>query len=522
MLAALCGAVSAQSAASSLTGHVSSDGSPAAGVTVTVASPALLGVRTTSTGPGGDYFFRALPPGIYDVEFAKEGFQTMLRRAELQVAETTRVDTAIAKSDVEETVTSTTVMPTLLEMPQLSTPIDAATVDRLPIGRSVRDRLLLAPGLPPRPGLHLIDSIVLDETVADAIAESTFISGFLPSEYGSERGQLFATVTCTGGPEVVASLRSTAVEGGDSLVEGSAGGPVIENRLWFFGATNNDASLIKMTGDVLENHTVTLGRHDDSFARYDGAIGSRATVEALSAADQWSAKGHIFISTEDSGNHSLLAGVEDLGDDRGRAFFFNDVWRGQTRWAISAGVRSSDERPQPRLGGVYDFRGDGEHRLSASWARYALTDEATVSYGWRFGTGGYARADYIRRQAAATTNDVLQLHGSYDLFRIFRFGGNYTASIRGAGELRRRGNGWFWYEPAVGDGTMTLSILQRYLASATETFFSTDIGGMYAYPVRNVTAFAKVDLINAFDRPLFSTDELAVPRTWRASVGARF
>ena len=45
---------------------------------------------------------------------------------------------------------------------------------------------------------------------------------------------------------------------------------------------------------------------------------------------------------------------------------------------------------------------------------------------------------------------------------------------------------------------------------------------MYAYPVKTVTTFAKIDLINAFDRPVFTTDNLAVARTWRASLGLRF
>ena len=264
---------------------------------------------------------------------------------------------------------------------------------------------------------------------------------------------------------------------------------------------------------------MTVAHHDELSGRYDGVIGSAATIEALAAPGQWSLKSHSFYSTSAAGSHSAVIGAEETGDTS-TAFFANDVWRTGGRWSFNLGVRH-DHRTEPRLGGVYDFRGDGEHRLGASWSRYADADEAAITYGWRFGTGGYARADYIRREAAKTT-DRIQLHGSYDLFRLFRFGGHYTASVRGDLEVRRRAAGWFWYEPPMGAGRMTLSILQRYLASERETFFSTDLSAMYGYPVKSVTAFAKIDLINAFDRPLFAADDLAVPRTWRASMGLRF
>jgi hypothetical protein len=512
--------LAAQPAASSLYGRATSAGRPLAGVTITVASPALLGVRSTTSGAGGDYFLRALPPGIYDVEFARTGFQTVLRRVRLQLADTSRLDTEMAPSDVEETVTSTTVMPTLLESPQLLTNIDAATVDRLPVGRSIHERLALAPGLPAPSGLSLVDGVLLDNTVEESIAETTVLTGAISAEYASADGGLVATITRPGGNDLGGSLRISWIEDRDTLLEGAAGGAVIEDRVWFFGAAAEGKSVAKIAADVVENHTLTLTHHDQLSGRYDGVIGSAGTIEALAAPDQWSLKSHSFISTPAAGSHSVVAGAEDAGDASDAVFFINDVWHIGGQWSLNLGVRHGD-RTEPRLGGVYDFRGDGEHRLGASWSRYGAADEATVTYGWRFGTGGYARADYIRRDAEETT-DRIQLHGSYDLFRLFRFGGHYTASVRGDLDVRRRAAGWFWYEPPMGAGRMTLAILQRYLASETETFFSTDLSAMYAYPVKSVMTFAKIDLVNAFDRPPFTRDDLAVARTWRASMGVKF
>lgn len=514
------GSIGAQPATSSLYGRITSAGKPLPSVTITVASPSLLGVRSTTSGAGGDYFLRALPPGTYDVEFSRAGMQTVLRRVRLLLSDTGRLDTEMAASDVEETVTSTTLMPSLLETPQLLTNVDAATVDRLPLGRSIHERLALIAGLPSPSGLSLVDGVLLGDTVNESIAETTVITGAVSAEYASAAGGWIATRTRSGGNELAGSVRLSWFEHGDELFEGALGGAAIEDRLWFFGAASEGKTVAKLTGDIVENHTLTLAHHDDGSARYDGVIGSTGTIEALAAPDQWSIKGHSFLSTAGGGSHSIVAGSEDLGDGIDPAYFINDVWRSGGRWSMNLGVRRA-ERTEPRVGGVYDFRGDGEYRLGASWSRYTNADEATVTYGWRFGTGGYARADYIRRDAEETT-DRIQLHGSYDLFRLFRFGGHYTASIRGDLDIRRRAAGWFWYEPPMGAGRMTLSILQRYLASETETFFSTDLTGMYAYPVKAVTTFVKVDFINAFDRPTFASDDLAVERTWRASMGVQF
>lgn len=504
---------------SSLTGRVTSEGEPVAGVTVTVGSEALPGGRATATGPGGEYLFPSLPPGIYDVEFSKTGLQTLIRRAELHVAEASRVDADLAKSDVQETVSSTTLLPPLLEIPQLSTNIDAGTVDRLPVGRSIRERLVLAPGLP-YPGLSLVDTLVLDETVDDAIAETNVITGSLSPQYASETGGLITTVTRAGANQPTGSLRATFRRDDGDVVEGTLGGAAIEDELWLFAAADDDDSLARVTALLGDDQTLIASYHEDFALQYQTMIGSFGGFEALAAAEQWSLRAHSFRSTQGAGSHHIVAGAEELSDLHDVAVFVNDDWRPTAHWTASGGVRY-DETMQPRAGAVYDFRGDGEHRLGASWARYTSADEATVTYGWRFGVGGYARADLIRREGSFDA-DLLQLHGTYDIFRLFRVGGNYTAQLRGDLDLERRANGWLWFEPEVGDGMMTLAVLQRYLASETTSTFSTDFSAMYSYPVRDITTFAKIDLINAFDGDVLAADELSVARTWRGSVGLRF
>ena len=540
--------VAAQPAASSLTGRVTTSGSPLGGAVVTLVSPSLLGQRTTTSRENGHYFVRGVPPGLYDVYFEHAGRQTVIHRVELRLAETSRLDAELAVSEDEETVTSTSVMPTLLETPQLSTNIEASTVDRLPIGRSIRERSLLAPGFRvPGVNLSLVDGFVLVETVAEAVEETTYVTGGLPAECASSTGGLVATVTRRGGEEIHGALRTTISTGDRTLFEASAGGSAGDEVWWFAAGSDGETAvsgddrrvIAGLTAAIDDQNTINVSYYDGEArerqwgGRYDGVVGSRLTLEALATEEQWTLKAHTFLSGIGPGSHSLVAGLEDPGPRYGRALFVSDHWRPARKWSFHIGARHTDDdssATEPRLGAVYDFREDGEHRISASWARYAAaegvgqTDEATVAYGWRFGVGGYARADYIHRKSARNV-DLVQLHGVYDVFRLFRVGGNYTGRVGGTSDLRHRANLWVWFEPAVGEGILTLSLLQRHLAgNDDESFASTDLGSMYSFPTAGITAFAKLDLVNAFDDAAVAVDpeQLAIRRTWRAAVGLRF
>jgi hypothetical protein len=78
------------------------------GVTVTVASPSLMGVQTAVTDSGGNYRFPALPPGTYTVTFELPGFTT-LKRENIQISMgfTAAVNVELAVASLQETVTVT-------------------------------------------------------------------------------------------------------------------------------------------------------------------------------------------------------------------------------------------------------------------------------------------------------------------------------------------------------------------------------------------------------------------------------
>jgi hypothetical protein len=78
------------------------------GVSVTAASPSMMGVQTSVTTAEGIYRFPALPPGTYSLAFELAGFNT-LKRENIQIAMgfTATVNVELAVATLQETVTVT-------------------------------------------------------------------------------------------------------------------------------------------------------------------------------------------------------------------------------------------------------------------------------------------------------------------------------------------------------------------------------------------------------------------------------
>jgi hypothetical protein len=307
-----------------LTGVVSSsDGLTLPGATVTVSSPALQGVRTVVSDNNGNYIIRALPPGTYKVTFEMSGMTSKTETAVVELGRQTIVDTKLAVAGVSESVNVTAEVTTAgLTSPTVGANYTATEINELPTGRTPALIAELSPGLTantPNTGqvtisggfaydnVFMINGVDINDNlfgtannvfIEDAIEQTSVLTSGISAEYGRFSGGVINMITKSGGNTFSGSFRSNfsndawtvetprekdaGTNRTDKLnqnYEATFGGPIMRDRLWFFGAgrwqdTSNSETLpitnipfdtttkntrfeIKGTGTVATNHTLT-------------------------------------------------------------------------------------------------------------------------------------------------------------------------------------------------------------------------------------------------------------------------
>jgi outer membrane receptor protein involved in Fe transport len=307
-----------------LTGTVTSDKAPLPGATITISSPAMQGARTAVTGPNGDYNFAAVPPGNYVVTIELAGLQTVKRNVEVRLAQVARADADLKPSKVTESITVTATAPSVLETPSVSTSLTREQVEALPIGRTIAQRIQLAPGVnndgpnnqtiiagaPSYDNLYMVNGVVVNDTIRgqpenlfieDAIQETTLLTSGISAEYGRFTGGVVNTITKSGGNEFSGSLRDqvtnpswtkltdfhdpiTNVAQPDALhvysnqYEATAGGYAIRDRLWFFAAGRkfkNNSALFTSGTNLQFNNVQDNKRYE---AKLTGQITSKHSL----------------------------------------------------------------------------------------------------------------------------------------------------------------------------------------------------------------------------------------------------
>ena len=285
---------SAASAQSQITGVVTDpSGAVLPGVTVEAASPALIEkMRTAVTDSNGRYAIGDLRPGTYTVTFTLPGFSSFVRDAmALPSNFTATVNADMTVGTVQETVTVSGQAPTVdVQSTQRTTVVDRELLSTLPTGRTFQAIGGLVVGIrvsEPNVGgarsainqrLVAYGSVAKDTTIAvDGMKANSLIDGgddqadhneAMTAEVTVQTSGLAAEVA-RGGPHVNLipreggnTLNSTTYFGftdgawqsdnlGELLDRGlsmpdkvdvlyyvnvSAGGPIVRDRLWFFGS----------------------------------------------------------------------------------------------------------------------------------------------------------------------------------------------------------------------------------------------------------------------------------------------
>ena len=263
---------------------VDQTGSPLPGVTVTVVNLVTGESRTTVTVEGGLYRIPALQPSRYSVTAELTGFSSVRRpEVTVNIGSVADIDFNLAVGTIQESITVTGEAP-LVESKKtdLSSVITQDTINSLPSrNRQYLDFALLLPaatenvttiqgtgtvvgGARSKEGSLLVDGFYnLDETFAmpktrhsqDSIQEFQVVTFGGAAEYGRALGGVINAITKSGGNEFQGSgygfFRNEKLNQQDFAEKalgrpksefrrqqwgGSLGGPLKQNKSFFFGA----------------------------------------------------------------------------------------------------------------------------------------------------------------------------------------------------------------------------------------------------------------------------------------------
>ena len=296
---------------------------PVPGVTVTVNSPALQGQRSTVSGPDGAYVLRLLPAGDYRMRFELMGFENAERSVTVPLGGTVEQNMTMNTAGVTQSVEVTATAAPLATVTG-GMNIQREEVDALATPRTLQGIATLAPAVNENTpnvrqvsinGAFAFDNVFMlngvdvndnlfgspqNLFIEDAIQETQVLTSGISAEYGRFSGGVVNAITRSGGNNFSGSFRvnflnpswtdetpfevENEIEREDTLndvYEGTLGGPIIRDQVWFFVAgrravvdttetfnqtgfgytqsDNNWRAEVKITATPHPNHTLTGG-----------------------------------------------------------------------------------------------------------------------------------------------------------------------------------------------------------------------------------------------------------------------
>ncbi len=288
------------------------------GVTVTFASPNLLGVRAVMTDAQGSYSTPPLSPGDYDVTFELDGYQTVTQKVRLNAGQDHDINARLPLGVVtEELVVTSGAAEAISDNSTAASTLTYEDLSRLPTNRTLQTAIGLAPGVSDAgrnitisgaqswDNLFTLNGVVLNENlrgsvpnlfIEDAIQETTVAQSGISAEYGRFTGGVVTSVTKSGGNEFEGSFRvnlnnddwkgknqfspASRPDDVNEVYEATVGGRIIRDRLWFF-LSGRDREQSGVQNLAFTNIEIPTGRLEERYEyKLTGAITTSHQVRA--------------------------------------------------------------------------------------------------------------------------------------------------------------------------------------------------------------------------------------------------
>ena len=344
------------------------------GVSVTISSPALQAPQMDGvTDENGRYRFTALPRGVYTVTFTLSGFQKSTRSdLNLDAGFIATLDTRMIVGQIEESVTVTGQSPVIdVRTTTVTSNIKKDVLETLPTSRSYEDMGKLAPGvrvsgIPDVGGNHtgagrgsLINygssnggsTLMLDGINTDGTAgyyDMGAVDEMIVNPSGNDPeiptpGMAFQVIIKSGGnafhgdglyaaqsrglqgDNIDDRLRALGVSSGNPMdkyydANGSVGGRVVRDRLWFFGSLRRKEyrqELIGFAGGAGpdgryftadDDQGLTTDRESNVVGKIQAHLSSGQTLSYMrhyNYKKQDNRAGSAFIPHESAGDYEL-------------------------------------------------------------------------------------------------------------------------------------------------------------------------------------------------------------------------
>lgn len=311
---------------------------PIPGATVTVTSPVMMGTKVAVTDETGKAVFNRLVPGLYQVDVVLDGFGTAINKdLRISLETVQRLDvglkpamgeeiTIVADYPIVDTTTSTGADHIQLE-----------TVEALPVGRDYIAYMQLVSGVNvvanaqgadtptdpagkgglnysdrgtqranagktgSRDNVYYIDGVNITDMTSqtgimkfnnEVIQEQEIISSGVPAEYAGGKGVVANVVTKSGGNGFSGSVnfytQPQSFVGGFTTADdrlhvpvdtkydtaGTAGGPILKDRVWVFGSGQR----VGFSNDVALSSTASATNEVLPFDQTRNNIFAKATA----------------------------------------------------------------------------------------------------------------------------------------------------------------------------------------------------------------------------------------------------